>query len=87
MISAAFSIVKQPIALGCFPQLSVQHVSDKVPYQIPMRSCIFSDIVPAVLRLDVVIHPPVIFACNLCHVRLDHKMAVCVCSHLLGEQP
>ncbi|KAL0023251.1 hypothetical protein WJX79_010795 [Trebouxia sp. C0005] len=30
MISAAFSIVKQSIALGCFPQLSVQHVSDKV---------------------------------------------------------
>ncbi|KAL3138070.1 Potassium transporter [Trebouxia sp. C0009 RCD-2024] len=30
MISAAFSIVKQSIALGCFPQLSVQHVSDQV---------------------------------------------------------
>lgn len=30
MISAAFSIIKQSIALGCFPQLTVQHVSDKV---------------------------------------------------------
>ncbi|KAL3134375.1 hypothetical protein ABBQ38_006629 [Trebouxia sp. C0009 RCD-2024] len=30
MISAAFSIVKQSIALGCFPQLSVQRVSDQV---------------------------------------------------------
>ncbi|DBA83964.1 TPA: Potassium transporter, variant 2 [Trebouxia sp. C0004] len=30
MISAAFSIIKQSISLGCFPQLTVQHVSDKV---------------------------------------------------------
>ncbi len=68
MISAAFSIVKQSIALGCFPQLSVQHVSDKVPYKIPLRSCICSDIVPAVLRLHVVIHHRVFFLCILCHV-------------------
>lgn len=31
MISAAFSIIKQSISLGCFPQLTVQHVSAKVP--------------------------------------------------------
>lgn len=30
MISAAFSIIKQSIALGCFPHLTVLHVSDKV---------------------------------------------------------
>lgn len=30
MISAAFSIIKQSIALGCFPQLTILHVSDKV---------------------------------------------------------
>ncbi|DBA74693.1 TPA: hypothetical protein ACH3X2_009358 [Trebouxia sp. C0005] len=30
MISAAFSIIKQSISLGCFPQLTVQHVSNKV---------------------------------------------------------
>ncbi|DBB02777.1 TPA: Potassium transporter, variant 3 [Trebouxia sp. C0004] len=30
MISAAFSIIKQSISLGCFPQLTVHHVSDKV---------------------------------------------------------
>lgn len=32
MISAAFSIIKQSISLGCFPQLTVQHVSDKVAH-------------------------------------------------------
>jgi len=35
MISAAFSIIKQSIALGCFPQLSVQHVSYEVPHPSP----------------------------------------------------
>ncbi|KAL3134369.1 hypothetical protein ABBQ38_006624 [Trebouxia sp. C0009 RCD-2024] len=30
MISAAFSIVKQSITLGCFPQLTIHHVSKKV---------------------------------------------------------
>ena len=30
MISAAFSIIKQSMALGCFPHLTVQHVSNKV---------------------------------------------------------
>ena len=30
MISAAFSIIKQSIALGCFPQLTIHHVSKKV---------------------------------------------------------
>ena len=30
MISAAFSIIKQSIALGCFPHLTVLHVSDEV---------------------------------------------------------
>lgn len=36
MISAAFSIIKQSIALGCFPQLTVQHVSEKV-----CHSCLY----------------------------------------------
>ena len=30
MISAAFSIIKQSIALGCFPNLTILHVSRKV---------------------------------------------------------
>lgn len=30
MISGAFSIVKQSIALGCFPRLRVINTSDKV---------------------------------------------------------
>jgi K+ transporter len=32
MISAAFSIIQQSIALGCFPRLTVRHVSEKVQY-------------------------------------------------------
>lgn len=32
MISAAFSIIKQSIALGCFPNLTILHVSRKVTH-------------------------------------------------------
>ena len=34
MISGAFSIVKQSIALGCFPRLEIKHTSEKFGGQI-----------------------------------------------------
>lgn len=34
MISGAFSIVKQSIALGCFPRLAIKHTSEKFGGQI-----------------------------------------------------
>jgi K+ transporter len=34
MISAAFSIIQQSIALGCFPRLTVVHTSDSVTGQV-----------------------------------------------------
>ena len=34
MISGAFSIVKQSIALGCFPRLDIKHTSEKFGGQI-----------------------------------------------------
>lgn len=85
MISAAFSIVKQSIALGCFPQLSVQHVSDKVPFPCAhvyvvtlCQQCYAS------MWLSIILYFPYSFCAML---RRDYKMAVCVCSHLLVEQP
>ena len=34
MISGAFSIVKQSIALGCFPRLDIKHTSERFGGQI-----------------------------------------------------
>ena len=34
MISATFSIVKQSLALGCFPRVKVVHTSDKYEGQV-----------------------------------------------------